>query len=281
MAFVQICAFALTLFSTMTPDLALPAHLAFAQRLADTAGELSLRWFRTRVEVHTKADDSPVTVADREVESALRRMLAVQCPAHGVLGEEHGGERLDADWVWVIDPIDGTRSFITGSPLWGNLIALLWRGQPVLGIVNVPALGERWVGCRGRASQLDGVDCRTSECRRLADARVFTTSPDAFDAAQWRVFDAVSRSAGMRRFGGDCHSYGLLASGHVDLVLEAGLQPYDYLALVPVIEGAGGVITDWHGQALHIGSDGQVVAAATAALHAEAVAALEAAASTS
>jgi len=252
----------------------LPAHERLAMQLANEAGSAALRWFRSRVEVLTKADDSPVTVADREVERALRERLAAVRPDHGLLGEEHGRERLDADWVWVIDPIDGTKAFITGSPLWGNLLALLWRGRPVLGLVNLPALGERWLGSSGQQSTWNGTPCHASACTRLADARVYTTSPDAFDAAGWLAFDRLSRQAALRRFGGDCHSYGSLASGHVDLVVESGLQPYDYLALVPVIEGAGGVISDWQGRPLHMASDGRVVAAATPALHAQALAGL-------
>jgi inositol-phosphate phosphatase/L-galactose 1-phosphate phosphatase/histidinol-phosphatase len=259
------------------PDpVSLESALAVAHHLADDAGELSLHWFRAGVAVHTKSDDSPVTIADREVERRMRVMLSQRFPTHGIFGEEHGSERTDAEWVWVLDPIDGTAAFITGSPLWGNLIALLWRGRPVLGVVNIPVLGERWVGVQGRPSQLNAVTCRASRCTRLADARVYTTSPDTFDAASWHAFDALSRAAGMRRFGGDCYNYGLLASGHADLVVEVGLDPYDHLALVPVVEGAGGVVTDWAGQPLHLGSDGRVVAAATAALHREALAALRA-----
>jgi inositol-phosphate phosphatase/L-galactose 1-phosphate phosphatase/histidinol-phosphatase len=268
MVFVRICGFDMS-SPTDLEAAALSAALGLAPRLADTAGALALRWFRTSVEVHTKADDSPVTIADRDVERAMRELIAQQAPGDGIYGEEHGRERADADGLWVLDPIDGTAAFITGSPLWGNLVAWLWRGRPVLGVLNAPALRERWVGAAGAPTQHDGADCRTSGCTRLADARVYTTSPDTFDAAQWRAFDAVSRAAAMRRFGGDCINYGLLASGHVDLVIEAGLAPYDYLALVPVIEGAGGVVTDWDGQPLHLGSDGRVVAAATRELHRE------------
>jgi myo-inositol-1(or 4)-monophosphatase len=253
---------------------ALTGALALAHRLADAAHDPSLRRFRTGVAVETKADDSPVTIADREVERAMRELIAQHAPGHGVYGEEHGSERTDAEWVWVLDPIDGTAGFITGSPLWGNLVALLWRGTPVLGIVNAPVLAERWVGVRGAATHLNGAACRTSGRTRLADARLMATTPDAFSADQWDAFERVSRAAAMRRFGGDCYAYGLLASGHVDLVVEAGLAPYDYLALVPVIEGAGGVVSDWQGRPLGLASDGRVVAAATAELHREALAVL-------
>ncbi|CAO3415068.1 Histidinol-phosphatase [alternative form] (EC 3.1.3.15) [Azospirillum endophyticum] len=250
----------------------------FAAILADEARGLSRRWFRTPVAIDTKPDDSPVTVADREVEAALRRRIAERFPDHGIFGEEHGRDRLESEIVWVIDPIDGTRSFISGWPVYGTLLAVLERGVPKVGVIDMPVLGERWTGRAGAPTlYADGGQerpCRTRDCRRLADATVYTTSPDAFDEAGLRVFETVSRQARTRRFGGDCYIYGLVASGHIDLVIEAGLQPYDYLAMQPVIEGAGGVITDWEGKPLAMDSDGRVVAAATAELHAETIAAI-------
>lgn len=249
---------------------------SFAQALAEQAGGLSRRWFRSSLAVDTKLDLSPVTIADREIEAALRSQIAERFPSHGILGEEHGRERLDADLVWVIDPIDGTRSFISGWPIYGMLLALLHHGEPILGVIDMPILRERWVGRRDRGTTLNGVACRTSGCSSLADACLYTTSPDAFDAEGLKRFEAVSKLVHTRRFGGDCYSYGLLASGHIDLVIEAGLQPYDYMSLVTIIEGAGGVITDWAGQALTIASEGRVVAAASAELHAEALRALKA-----
>lgn len=251
----------------------------FAATLADEARGLSRRWFRTPVAIDTKPDDSPVTVADREVETALRRRIAERFPEHGILGEEHGRDRLESEIVWVIDPIDGTRSFISGWPVYGTLLAVLERGVPAVGVIDMPVLGERWTGRTGAPTlYADGSgserSCRTRDCRRLADATVYTTSPDAFDPAGLQVFETVSRQARTRRFGGDCYIYGLVASGHIDLVIEAGLQPYDYLAMQPVIEGAGGVITDWEGKPLTMESDGRVVAAATADLHAETIAAI-------
>ena len=239
----------------------------FAGAMADAAGALARRYFRSDIAVETKADASPVTIADREIERTLRDMIAARFPDHGVFGEEHGAASLDRDFVWVIDPIDGTKSFIAGMPLFGTLIALLRDGQPVLGVVDHPALGERWVGAAGQATLRHGTPCRTRDCRALSDAILFATSPDLFTGADLDAFERVSRRARMRRFGGDCYAYALLASGFVDAVVETGLQPYDYLALVPVIEGAGGVITDWRGQRLGLASDGRVVAAATPALH--------------
>ena len=250
------------------------SNLQLAHALADVACAQSKGYFRTTLDVLTKPDESPVTIADRQAELAMRELLQLHQPLHGIFGEEHGCERMDAEFVWVIDPIDGTKSFITGSPLWGTLIALLHNGRPVLGMVDMPMLGERWVGQAGQDSQcLDRVT-RASNCREISQARIYTTSPDAFAPDDWRTYDTLSKRCALRRFGGDCYSYAQLAGGHVDLVVEAGLQPYDYLAMVCLVEGAGGRITDWHGQALSVTSDGRVVAAATPELHRQVLALL-------
>ena len=245
-----------------------------AHRLADCARQHTLPLFRTALEVIAKLDDSPVTVADRSAEAGMRSLLGAQVPSHGILGEEHGRERMDAEYLWVLDPIDGTKSFITGSPLWGTLIALLHGGQPVLGLVDMPVLGERWLAVEGRVTLCNGQPVRVGTCQSLAQARIYTTSPDAFKPAEWVAFDALSRACALRRFGGDCYSYAQLAGGHIDLVVEAGLQPYDYLAMVTLVQSAGGVMTDWNGQPLGVGSDGRVVAAATPELHTQALLAL-------
>jgi inositol-phosphate phosphatase/L-galactose 1-phosphate phosphatase/histidinol-phosphatase len=257
------------------PEMA--AFCAFAQTLADRARPLSQKWFRHPLAVDTKADESPVTQADREVEAALREAIAGHHPDHGILGEEFGALRTEADLVWSLDPIDGTRAFISGNPLWGTLLGLLHRGRPVLGVIDIPMLDERWVGAAGSPTRLNGVPCRVSTCTELRQAVLYATSPDIFNDAELAAFDALARAVRMRRYGGDCYSYGLLASGHVDLVVEAGLQPYDYLALMPVIEGAGGVITDWAGQPLGLQSQGRVIAAATQPLHRQAMQLLAAA----
>lgn len=245
--------------------------LAIAHELADAAARQSLPHFRTGLTVYTKGDASPVTLADRAAESAMRELLARQAPDHGILGEEHGRERLDAEHVWVLDPIDGTKSFITGSPLWGTLIALVRHGRVELGLVDMPVLRERWIGLRGQGAQRNGEAVQVSACDSLAQARIFTTSPDMFSPDEWSAFDALSRRAALRRFGGDCYSYAQLACGCVDLVVESDLQPYDYMALVGLVEAAGGVITDWRGRPLGLGSDGRVVAAASPALHRQAL----------
>ena len=261
---------------TPTNPSELESLMQIAHSLADTARQNTLPLFRTPLEVIAKLDDSPVTVADRAAEASMRSVLNAQVPSHGILGEEHGRERMDAEYLWVLDPIDGTKSFITGSPLWGTLIALLHQGQPVLGLVDMPVLGERWVAQLGQSARCNGRPVHTSTCQSLDRARIYTTSPDAFKPAEWAVFDALSRRCALRRFGGDCYTYMQLAGSHVDLVVEAGLQPYDYLAVVSLVQSAGGVMTDWDGQPLGVASNGRVLAAATLQLHAQALAALRA-----
>lgn len=248
--------------------------LQTAHALADAAAAHSLAWFRQPLDVIAKADASPVTLADRAAETAMRELLAAQAPADGIYGEEHGAERLDAARVWVLDPIDGTRSFITGSPLWGTLIAAVEGARVVLGLIDMPVLGERWAGQGGVATR-NGEPVRVRETTAIADARIVTTSPDIFGADDWRAFDRLSRQCAMRRFGGDCYGYAQLAGGTIDLVVETGLQPYDYLGPAGLIEAAGGVITDWAGQPLGLQSDGRVIAAATPALHRAALAVLQ------
>lgn len=255
----------------------LAAYAAFAQSLADRARPLSRKWFRHPLDVDSKADDSPVTQADRQVEAALREAIATHHPGHGIFGEEFGASHADSELVWSLDPIDGTRAFISGNPLWGTLLALLHRGRPVLGVIDIPMLDERWIGVAHAPSQLNGKPCTTRACTDLDSAILYATAPDIFTGAELAAFDHLAAKTRMRRYGGDCYSYGLLASGHVDLVVEAGLQPYDYLALAPVIEGAGGVMTDWAGQPLGLASKGRVIAAATPALHRQAMQVLGAA----
>jgi myo-inositol-1(or 4)-monophosphatase len=248
--------------------------LRVARALADAAAAHSLRLFRTPLEVIAKADESPVTQADRAAEAAMREILGADRPADGIFGEEHGRERLDAERIWVLDPIDGTRSFITGSPLWGTLIALVRGGRVELGMVDMPVLGERWIGQAGLGAERNGQPVHASACSEVARARIVTTSPDIFDAGGWQAFERLSRRCAMRRFGGDCYGYAQLAGGTIDLVVETGLQPYDYLGPTGLIEAAGGVITDWEGQPLGIHSDGRVLAAATRDLHQQALALL-------
>lgn len=243
--------------------------LSFANQLADDAGKIAMRYFRHPLNIEHKADDSPVTIADREIEAFVRVAIAKEYPSHGIYGEEEAPTNLDSPLVWVVDPIDGTKSFVTGHPLFGGLLALLQDGEPCLGQIDIPATAERWCGIAGQQSTLNGRPCHTSDCRDLSEAYVYTTDPLLFSGAKRAVLERLIDQSRLIRFGGDCYNYALLASGSCDLVLETGLEPYDYLPVVQIIKGAGGVITDWEGMPLGIRSKGDVLAAATQELHAE------------
>jgi inositol-phosphate phosphatase / L-galactose 1-phosphate phosphatase / histidinol-phosphatase len=243
--------------------------IELAHRLADAAGAVIRPYFRQRVEIIDKEDASPVTIADRDSETAMRELIARRFPDHGIIGEEHGAERPDAEYVWVLDPIDGTKSFISGVPLFGTLISLLHRGQPVLGLIDQPISRERWLGATGRDSTFNGAPIRTRPCASLPAATVFTTSPDMFAGADAERFGRVRQAAKLVRYGGDCYAYGLCALGFVDAVIEAGLKLYDFCAVIPVIAGAGGVVTDWDGRAPGLGSDGRILACGDPVLHRE------------
>ena len=250
------------------------SFIELAQRLADSSGDVVKKYFRAGLAVDVKPDRSPVTTADREAESAIRTILADAAPDHGIIGEEHGSLQAAADHVWVIDPIDGTKSFVTGKPTFGTLIALTRGGIPILGVIDQPITGERWLGAAGRATTLNGEPCATRRCGALDQAFLNTTSPDMFAGEEAGRFARLAGSVRHALYGGDCYAYGLLALGLIDLVVEANLKTFDYCALVPVIEGAGGVITDWRGDSLTLDSDGRVVAAGDAECHALALAVL-------
>lgn len=238
----------------------------FCDELADGTRTIALAHFRSPLAYERKADLSPVTAADHAIEAYLRDRIGERFPDHGIIGEE-AEEKAGTRFTWYIDPIDGTKSFISGMPLFGTLVALYdtERGAPVIGMIDMPALGERWIG-DGRTTCLNGTRVRASGCESLEDAQIYTSSPDMFSGEEWRVYDRLSRRAAFRRFGGDCYLYALLASGFCDLVVETSLKPFDFMALIPVVEGAGGVIRGWQGEALTPSSDGRIVAAATEGL---------------
>jgi inositol-phosphate phosphatase/L-galactose 1-phosphate phosphatase/histidinol-phosphatase len=228
-------------------------------------------YFRRPLAVDDKPDQSPVTIADREAEAAMRRLIAARFPEHGIIGEEFGREREDAEFVWVLDPIDGTKSFISGVPLFGTLIALARRGRPILGIIDQPISRERWIGAEGRPTVFNGVPIRVRPCPSLAAATLFATSPDMFIGADREAFGRVAAAVKLVRFGADCYAYGLVALGFVDLVIESSLKPYDFSAMLPIIEGAGGVASDWRGAKLTVASDGRIVIAGDRRAHAAAL----------
>ena len=246
----------------------------FALRLADAAGAVVRKYYRAALAVESKADASPVTIADREAEQTLREMIRAVYPRHGIEGEEFPGERLDAEFVWRLDPIDGTKSFVIGRPLFGTLIALTRAGRPVLGVIDQCILEERWVGVAGRGSTWNGRPIRVRACPTLAEAILSLTSPQMFSAAERAAVARLESAVRFPVYGGDCYAYGLLAMGSVDLIVEADLDVHDFMALVPVIEGAGGLVTDWQGAALTPASDGRIVAAGDPRVHESALKAL-------
>lgn len=257
--------------SGATPEPPPDGFVDLAGRLADAAGTVARHYYRSSLNVDAKADASPVTIADREAEAAMRAIIETEAPGHGIYGEEHGRTRLDAEWVWVLDPIDGTKAFVIGRPLFGTLIALLRNGVPVVGVIDCPALGERWVGAAGRPTTFNGTTATARACPRLEQAWISTTTTDPFSADEAAGYARLRDSVRVTTYGGDCHSYALVASGTLDLVLDVGTQPYDYCALPPVIEGAGGRVSDWRGDPLGLDSDGTILAAGDPALHTSAL----------
>ena len=246
----------------------------FVVELAELSGDFVRPLFgQPGLAVETKSDQSPVTAADRGAEELMRSRIAKKFPAHGIIGEEFGSERADAEFAWVLDPIDGTKSFITGVPLWGTLIALLHRGQPVLGCIHQPVLRQLMLG-DGATTTLNGRPIRCRATTRLEDATLLYSDP--LNPAKYQngaAFDALTRRAKLVRTWGDCYGYLLVASGQADAMLDPIMNPWDIAALVPILRGAGGVITDWRGGAAYPAES--TIAAATPALHAQMIAALK------
>lgn len=247
--------------------------LALAHDLADQSRAVIRPQFRRTMAVANKAGVDafdPVTKADRAAERVIKRAIRARAPEHGIVGEEYGSERPDAPFQWVIDPIDGTRSFITGTPMWGTLIGLLHEAAPVLGLMDQPFTGERFWAAEKASYALEAGGkprrIRTRACPRIADALIMTTSPEMFEpGVEADGFQRVKREARMTRYGGDCYAYCLLASGFVDLVIETGLKSYDVVALIPIVERAGGRMTTWDGRPATDG--GRIIASGDPALH--------------
>ena len=244
---------------------------AFVDRLAAASGETLLPFFRTALGVENKGPVhafDPVTEADRAAESVMRRLIHDSFPSHGIVGEEFGTEQPDAEYVWVLDPIDGTKSFIAGMPIWGTLIGLQHNGTPVFGLMHQPYIRESFSG-DGAAAWYRGPfgkrDLATRACAGLNEATLFTTSPLLMNEADRTSFARVEAKARLSRYGGDCYAYCMLAAGHVDLVIESGLKSYDIAALVPIITGAGGIVTTWDGKPAHNG--GNIIAAGDPRVH--------------
>lgn len=246
-------------------------YLQTAIAAADAARQVTGKYFRTRLSIDSKPDRSPVTVADRMTENLMRQIILGNHPEHGFWGEESGAQAGNHEWLWIIDPIDGTKSFATGKPTFGTLISLLYEHTPMLGIIDHPQLNERWIGIRGKTTTLNSIPCQTNPTSLIATATIYATTLDMFDKQSLAQYSALSKQCRFRVFGGDCYCYGLLASGYTELVCEADLKPYDYMALIPVVEGAGGIISDWHGNPLSVTAGDQVLASANTTLHQQAI----------
>lgn len=261
---------------TLASKLHCPDAMAdLAQAMADNVRPVIRRHFRTRIMVDAKDDASPVTIADREAEQVMRDMIMSAFPGHGIRGEEFGLHQADAEWIWVLDPIDGTKSFVSGSLAFGTQIALLHQGEPVLGLIDQPITAERWLGRAGQPTLFNGAAAQTSDTANLAEAVVYTSAPDHFGTAERTRYDRLAKLARFSRASHDCYAAGLLALGTVDLLLEGNVHDYDILPQLPIILGAGGIVTDWEGRPL---GDARrfdtVLMAANAKLHAAALAAL-------
>lgn len=228
---------------------------------------VTLKYFRQTLDIMQKEDRSPVTIADQETEALIRDEITRRFPEHGFYGEESGQTNTDADWVWVVDPIDGTTSFSTGKPTFGTLIALAYQGEPVLGVVDMPALDDRWLGVKGAVTQYNGLPVSCNAIAQLSDASVYTTTTKMFNEAAMARYQALATQCKFSVFGADCLGYGLLASGFTEIVIEASLEPYDFMALTPVVEGAGGCISDWEGKPVRLDTADQILASANNALH--------------
>lgn len=244
--------------------------LPFLDKLADAASHVTLPHFRSAHTVENKLSEGfdPVTVADKQAEKEMRALINSNYPEHGILGEEYGTENPDAEHVWVLDPIDGTRAFITGLPTWGTLIGLTRNGVPDLGMMVQPYVGERYSGDGKNAwykGPLGERDLKTRPCRSLSEATLFTTTPAIFPPEERPIYDAIEREAKLARYGTDCYGYCMVANGLADAVIESGLQAYDIVALIPIIEGAGGVVTSWTGGSAANG--GRVLASGSPELH--------------
>lgn len=242
--------------------------ITLAHRLADASGQAIRPYFRKNIAVETKGDASPVTIADKNAEKAIRRTLEKERPQDGIWGEEGGSQNMDAEYLWVIDPIDGTKSFTAGMPIFGTLIGLFRGDEAILGVLDQPISKERWVGAQGKATTLNGKPVKCRPCSTLAAASIGTTGPQMFKSAKTlKQFGTISQASARTLYGGDCYLYGMLSMGFLDAVVEEQMHLHDFAALIPIVEGAGGVITDWQGKPLGRAKKSAVLATGDAKLH--------------
>jgi histidinol-phosphatase len=243
---------------------------SFVDQLAAVSGETILPFFRTALAIENKdaGGFDPVTAADRAGENAMRALIRKTFPSHGIQGEEYGAERSEAEYIWVLDPIDGTKSFIAGMPAWGTLIGLMRFGEPVFGMMHQPFIGEKFSGDGGAAhyrGPAGNRDLRVRECAGLAEALLFTTSPLLMNEADRTIFRRVEDKVKLSRYGGDCYAYCMLAAGQIDLVIETEVKAHDIMPLIPIITGAGGIVTTWENESAQAG--GRIVVAGDERVH--------------
>ena len=248
--------------------------LNFAEALADASRALLVEAARRPHQGEMKSDGSPVTSIDKAVEERLRDMIAHAYPDHGIVGEEHGGSNPESGHVWVLDPIDGTLPFLAGLPVYGTLIALLQGGVPVIGVIDLPATAERWVGATGSPTTRNGAAIRVRPCATLSQAMLSTSNIDFYGEPDLPAFERLKAATRWTVYGGSCMAYAQIASGRIDVGVDVAFDVFDYLALVPVIEGAGGVITDWRGEPLTLASGDRLIAAGDTRAHGAALAVL-------
>lgn len=242
-------------------------YLKFAHKLSEESEKIILNYFRSEIKVQSKNDNTPVTIADQESELLIRDLIGKEYPNHGILGEEYEDKNTDKEFLWVIDPIDGTKSFIAGHKDFGTLIALLHKNQPILGIINCPAHRERWQGTINENSLLNGKTISASKVNKIEDCYSFTSGLYFEDESFKKNYDKLTKKIKSHRFGGDCYMYGMLASGLIEIVVEDTLKTHDYMALLPVIEGAGGFVSDRYGKKINLKSDGSFVACCSRNIH--------------
>ncbi|MFP6731284.1 MAG: inositol monophosphatase family protein [Alphaproteobacteria bacterium] len=244
---------------------------AFAEALADASRAMLIEAARKSFTGEMKSDGSPVTVIDQAVEKRLREMISAAYPDHGIVGEEHGETNPDKGYVWVLDPIDGTLPFLAGIPVYGTLIALLQDGVPQLGLIDMPPTGERWIGCAGSPTTHNGAPVRVRACDSLSQAMLSTSNIDYYVEQDLTAFERLKAATRLNVYGGSCMAYAQIASGRIDVGVDVTFDVFDYLALVPIIEGAGGIITDWRGEPLTLASGDRLIAAGDARIHDAAV----------
>ena len=244
-------------------------YLKVADECANISGKIIKKYFRKKIKIINKPDKSPVTRADIESEKRIRDIIEKKTPECGFYGEETGNFKTENEYVWVVDPLDGTKGFVTGKPLFGTLLGLMKNNKPYLGVLNQPILNERWSGIANKETRYNNVRVKTRKCKKLRGSRMYATSPMMFTGKNQKIYKSVRSKIGETLFGADCYAHGLMALGFVDVLLEANLKPYDYIASAAIISGAGGKFTDWNGNDLNLNSDGRIVAAGDPKIHAK------------